>query len=473
MAGIAGLSSSGAKKQVGQMLDRITHRGKAGCKIVENGGVTLGAVWSEAEVLPTPPTLQQRAAWDASSPPLPEPSALGRQAGPFALAATKREGLFLARDPLGVRPLYYGETNDGTLYFASEVKALLEVINDVREFPPGCWYSCQEGVQPFARMGRVPNLDEDADHVASGLRLRLEQAVCRRIDQSVMGCWLSGGLDSSAIAALARPHVAELHSFAAGLPGAPDLVFAQQVARYLGTEHHEVIVTLDDLLAALPKTIYHLESFDALLVRSSITNYLVARQASDYVESVFSGEGSDELFAGYTYLKDLAFDQLADELVDIMQRLHNTALQRVNRSASAFGILAHVPFLDLEVVDWALRIPPEHKLRRNGQTVEKWILRQALNGALPDNVLWRPKAKFWQGAGVGDLLAEYAEEQITEQEFNRERDLPNGWALNTKEELMYYRLFRERFGEMESFSWMGRTKGAPIHPEEEDRCQAQ
>jgi asparagine synthase (glutamine-hydrolysing) len=160
-------------------------------------------------------------------------------------------------------------------------------------------------------------------------------------------------------------------------------------------------------------------------------------------------------------LRKLKPDQLPDELVDITQRLHNTALQRVDRSASAYGLVAYVPYLDLDVVEYAMRIPPHLKLRCNGKVVEKWILRRALADALPDEVLWRRKAKFWQGAGVGDLLARYADEQISDDDFSREQNLSNGWVLNTKEELMYYRIFREHFGDLDNLSWMGRTKGAP------------
>jgi asparagine synthase (glutamine-hydrolysing) len=273
-----------------------------------------------------------------------------------------------------------------------------------------------------------------------------------------VGILLSGGLDSSAIAALARPHVELLHTFAVGLPGAPDLEFAREAAAFLKAVHHEVVVHVNQLLAILPTVVYHLESFDALLVRSSLTHYLVGELSAKYVPTVFSGEAGDELLAGYEYLKLLPFHQLDAELIDITNRLHNTAFQRVDRSASAYGIEPLVPFADGQVVEYAVRIPAEYKLRGG---VEKWILRRALDGLLPERVLRRTKAKFWQGTGLGDLLAQHAQQRVRDDAFRRERLLPNGWTLRSKEELLYYRVFREHFGELQDLAWMGRTKGAP------------
>ncbi len=261
------------------------------------------------------------------------------------------------------------------------------------------------------------------------------------------------------MAALARPHVDKLYTFAAGAPNAPDLEHAREAAEFIGSDHHEVVVSFNEMMDALPEVIYHLESFDALLIRSSITNYLVAKAASDYVPAVFSGEGGDELFAGYEYIKSMDIEDLPDELIDITNRLHNTALQRVDRSSAAHGTVAHVGFLDPDVVDYALRIPPDLKLHDG---VEKWILRRAMDGLLPESILDRTKSKFWEGAGVGNQLSQYAEERINDSEFECERVLPSGEVLNTKEELMNYRIFKEQFGEFEDLAWMGRTKGAPV-----------
>lgn len=463
MAGIAGIVDRNPQT-VTRMLDRLSHRGAAGSKVVERNGITLGAVWPQAQVVPISRTLRLRAAWDGQRPPLPEPQQLEHAGAPFALAmAQARQTLFLARDPLGICPLYYGYTDSAQLCFASEVKALLEATSDVHEFPPGAWYTPGTGMRAYAPRATAHVAAADTTATLLDLRLRLERAVCRHIKGAEMGAWLSGGVDSSAIVALARPHVQTLHTFAAGLAGAPDLKYAQEAADFLNTTHHTVTVTFPQVLAALPATIYHLESFDALLVRSAITNYLVAEVAADYVNTAFSGEGADELFAGYHYLRDLPPEQLAGELQVLPQRLHNTALQRVDRSAAAHGLVVHVPFLDHEVVAVAVRIPSRLKLRRSNRITEKWILRQALVGLLPEAVLWRRKAKFWQGTGLDDLLETHASETISDADFRRERQLPNGWKLNTKEELLYYRIFREHFGELGNLDWMGRTKGAPQH----------
>jgi asparagine synthase (glutamine-hydrolysing) len=333
----------------------------------------------------------------------------------------------------------------------------MEVTREVHELPPG--HRVRHGqLEPYYRLALRPPRFQSPEKAAAELRGRLNASVARCAGQGDLGAWLSGGLDSSAMAALARPLVPRLFTFVAGMAGAPDLEFAREVAAFIGSDHREVVVTLKEMVAALPDVIWHLESFDALLVRSSVTNYLVSARAAEFVPAVLSGEGGDELFAGYHYLKSLPPAELPAELVDIAGRLHNTALQRVDRSASAHGMIAHVGFLDPAVVECALEIPAEFKLRDG---VEKWILRQALAGALPPRALERPKAKFWEGAGVGEGLARHAEAVVSDADFRSERELPNGWVINTKEELLYYRIFRERFGSLSSLDWMGRTKGAP------------
>lgn len=448
MAAIAGIAAANRKKQVNKMLDRMAHRGQAGRLVVQPGGVTLGIDWPEAQPQAFRLLLDQNLATDQVAD------------GQFARAQAIGGTFALTRDPLGVAPLYFGRTAEDEFCFASEVKGLLAIqASSIQEMPPGHTYlngvlaEYFRPVVPDRLEAQPPRL------VAAHLRRLLETAVERFAGEGKeFGAWLSGGLDSSILAALARPLTPALHTFVAGFPGAPDLQYARMVADHIKADHHEIIVTMDELLQALPRVIFHLESFDALLVRSSLMNYLVAREAGNYVAAAFSGEGGDELFAGYEYLKNLPIEDLAEELIEITGRLHNTALQRVDRSAAAGGIIPYVAFLDMDVVLYALRIPVHLKLRGG---VEKWILRQSMAGRLPEAVLNRPKAKFWQGAGVQDLLEDYAEQKISDADFNKERHLPNEWMLNTKEELLYYRTFRELFGPLEDLDWMGRTKNAP------------
>lgn len=444
MSAIAGINQPNQNALVGEMLARMSHRGPAGSETRSGEKATLGLAWTHLQA-------SVRVGFQHSFVAQDQP-------GSSYFASADGDTLALMRGPIGVSPLYYGVGTSGALCFATEVKGLLPATRDVHLLPPGCIYKDGK-VDAYYALAKQPPLTEAPDVIAQELRRRLERAVERRIGDGNVGAWLSGGVDSSVMAALARPHVRQFHTFAAGLAGAPDLTHARQVADYLRADHHEVIPHQTGLIGTLPEVIYHLESFDALLVRSSIMNFLAAQLASQYVPAVFSGEGGDELFGGYDYLKTLEITTLPDELIDITARLHNTALQRVDRCSSAHGTVAYVGFLDMEVVDYALRIPPEYKIYDG---MEKWILRQAMVGALPFEVLWRRKAKFWEGAGVGELLAEYAGEHISDGDFARERQLSNGWRLNSKEELMYYRIFREQFGDFADLSWMGRTKGAPV-----------
>ncbi len=446
MAAIVGINAPGKMEEAVSMLRLLAHRGPGGREVVEKDGVCLGVSvphW-ESEALRT--LKKDGEAWDYAGE------------GRYACARAERGRLRLKRDPLGAAPLYYGYNAEGVLYCASEVKALLGRVAAVQELPPGCELF-EDEVLPYYHLEQKPPLADSAEQIARELRLRLEASVLGCLQVREVGSWLSGGLDSSLIAALACRHQPRMHTFAAGLRGAPDLKFGAQAAEFLRTNHHEIVVDLDQILLALPQVIYHLETFDALLIRSSVTNFLASQRASQYVDIVLSGEGGDELFGGYTYLKGLALADLPAELVDITGRLHNTALQRVDRCAMAHSTVAHTPFLDPGVVDYALRIPAEMKIKDG---VEKWILRRAADGLLPPEVVDRPKAKFWEGSGVRTLLFEYAEKRISDSEFAMKRILKNGWRIATKEEYLYYKIFEEQFGALEDLEWMGRTKDAPV-----------
>jgi asparagine synthase (glutamine-hydrolysing) len=378
--------------------------------------------------------------------------------GEFALAIFDKNRMILARDRLGIRPLYYGFRN-GDLCFASEIKALVEIVDEVHEFPPGYFLDSEKGLFPYQ-----PYLPEDVQpdgalDSAKQLADHLVAAVERAIPEGAqVGVWLSGGVDSSIVAALARNYVEKLYTFSAGVEDGPDLAYARQVAQHIGSEHYEKIYSFDEMLAVLEKVIYHLETFDAPLVRSAVANFMVSELASDYVPFVLSGEGGDELFAGYSYQKEHESEvELLLSVQNAIGALHNTALQRVDRSAAAHSTAVGVPFLDPAVVRYALAVPVRWKIR-GPDSIEKWPLRKSLEEMLPEDIIWREKAKFWEGAGSANFLAVHAQEVISDEEFEKERNLSKDFRLRSKEELLYYRIFKRLFGDKVPLVEIGRTQ---------------
>lgn len=370
--------------------------------------------------------------------------------GMFAFALWDGTGLYMARDPLGIKPLYYG-WNDGRLQFASEIKALQGQVDAVREFPHGHWYHSAHGFQPYYSVASViadaqhhptPSLDQIRETLSAAVRKRLMSDV-------PLGVFLSGGLDSSIVAAVVAQEMEHLHSFNVGIEGtSEDRHYARLVADYLGTEHHEHIFTLQDMIDILPTVIYHLESYDPSIIRSAIPNYFLAQLASRYVTVVLSGEGADELMSGYHYLKDYdSPDALQRELVRITDGLHDCNLQRLDRMTMAHSLEGRVPFLDTQFIELAAAVDLDQRLAHDSG-VEKWALRKAFEGLLPDEVIWRKKSQFAIGAGSAETLVRVADDTISDAEYLREKtwfEAETGRELAGKEELYYYRIFREHF----------------------------
>ncbi len=447
MSGIAGITDASEKglKLVQSMLDKISHRGPLECNAITIEGTTLGGVWTDYQMgLKIPPIRKDSVQY------------VGRD-GREAQASVISGSLELIRDRFGIAPLYYGRIGK-RLCFASEVKALILATQDVNVLPPGYKYDRSRLISHFTfEAGR--SLNDHVDHITVELRSRIKKAVRKCIDRDETGILLSGGLDSSVIAMFANRY-AKLRTFAIGLQDAPDLEAARQVAEFIGSTHHEIVITLEQIIEILPEVIYYLESFDALLLRSSVINYLAAKEASNYVPTVLVGEGADGLFAGFQRYKTTPISELPGVLAKDVMSMHNEGLQRVDRCSMAHGLVAYVPFLDFELADYAICIPPQLKIKEG---VEKWILRRTIAEKLPSQIVNRPKAVFWDSGGVRELLSNYANQRIPLKEFARERILPNGWIINTPEELMNYRIFREYFGKAaDNPTWVGRTKGAPF-----------
>ncbi len=368
--------------------------------------------------------------------------------GMFAFAITQGNSLYLARDPIGIKPLYYGRRGPDLL-FGSELKALNGLAEDIREFPPGTWYHSRLG---FKRFYEVPNHSpQELSAEKHGRRIRetLERAVIKRLMSDVpVGAFLSGGLDSSIIAALAKRHLSELHTFSVGVQGSRDLQAARLVAEHLGTIHHEHVFTERDVQESLPEIIYYLESYDQDLVRSAIPCYFTSRLAAQHVKVILTGEGADELFAGYTYyrgIKDPA--DLHRELRRSVCSLHNVNLQRVDRLTMAHSLEGRVPFLDTELIDVAQRVPPHFKMYRDegGRLIEKWILRKACEDLLPSDIVWRDKEQFDEGSGTVDIVGAGFDHILASRETPEYLAKHTAAALRSPEECVYHKLLSDAY----------------------------
>ena len=388
----------------------------------------------------------------------------------FALWDAAQQRYLIARDPMGVIPLYFGHDREGRLWVASEMKALVGICDDVAIFPPGHLLDSAEGqIRPYRTREWREFAKVDGQAIApAALKDALMQAVRRQLMCDVpYGVLLSGGLDSSVVAwcaaQFAKQRVEDdgkseawwprLHSFAVGLEGSPDLAAARVAAEALGTAHHEFHFTFEEGLDALSEVIRHIETYDVTTIRASTPMFLLARRIRSMgIKMVLSGEGSDEVFGGYLYFhKAPDAREFHAETVRKLDALHQFDCLRANKSMAAFGIEARVPFLDLAFLDTAMAIDPEQKRVRarvaGGRPVEKWLLRTAFEGCLPESILWRQKEQFSDGVGYGwiDGLKAHAEAQVSDAEFaGAERRFPIN-PPQTKEAYFYRRIFETHF----------------------------
>jgi len=397
-------------------------------------------------------------------------SFLNRLNGIFAFALwDKAKGrAIIARDPIGVCPLYWGHDRQGRLRVASEMKSLADTCADVAPFPPGHWYDTATGElkRYYERPWRSYEAVEGVEVPLQELREAFEAAVHRQLMTDVpYGVLLSGGLDSSLVAAVAARYARHrvedndrseawwprLHSFAIGLKGSPDLAAAKIAAEALGTVHHGFEYTFDEGLDALPEVIRHIETYDVTTIRASTPMFLLARRIKAMgVKMVLSGEGSDEVFGGYLYFhKAPNAREFHEELIRKLDALYHYDCLRANKSMMAWGVEPRVPFLDREFLDVAMRMDAKFKMvdksRSDAQRMEKGVLRAAFDGYLPDSILWRQKEQFSDGVGYGwiDGLKAHAERQVSDRELAAaDKRFPVN-PPQTKEAYWYRSLFEQ------------------------------
>ncbi|WP_400080758.1 asparagine synthase B [Winogradskyella sp. R77965] len=383
----------------------------------------------------------------------------------FAIYDTEKDEYFIARDHMGIIPLYIGWDKNGTFFVASELKALEGVCTKIELFPPGHYMSSKDG--EFVKWYKRDWTDYDAvkenETSIAEVKQALEDAVHRQLMSDVpYGVLLSGGLDSSVTSAIAKKYSErrveaddkeqawwpQLHSFSVGLEGSPDLAAAKKVADFIGTVHHEIKFTIQEGLDAIKDVIYNIETYDITTIRSSTPMYLMARVIKSMgIKMVLSGEGADEIFGGYLYFhKAPDAKEFHDETVRKLDKLHMYDCLRANKSLAAWGIEGRVPFLDKEFMDVAMRINPKDKMI-NGERMEKWVVRKAFEEMIPESVAWRQKEQFSDGVGYSwiDTLKELVEKEVTDEQIaNAKFRYPINTPLN-KEEYYYRTIFEGHF----------------------------
>ncbi|MFM9987544.1 asparagine synthase B, partial [Flavobacterium sp.] len=379
--------------------------------------------------------------------------------GDFAFVVIDGDDYIAGRDPMGVKPLYYGLDERGRIYFASEMKPIADQCKTFSTFPPGHYYTPKTGFVKYYK----PEYD-DYRKATSELDLKLirdtlTEATRKRLMSDVpIGVLLSGGLDSSLTSSIASRLLKEkgktLHSFSIGLDAdAPDAKAARKVAEFLGTQHHEVHFTIEQGIEILDKLIWHLETYDVTSVRASTPMYFLSKAITDMgIKVVLSGEGADEIFGGYLYFRNApSTEDFQKETIERVQKLFTADLLRADKSTMAHGLEARVPFLDKTFLDVAMLVKPEEKQPKTYDGKEKYILRKAFdtsdNPYLPDEVLWRQKEQFSDGVGYNwiDQLIEYCASKVTDEQLDSAKELFSYNTPTTKEAYFYRTIFHKYY----------------------------
>lgn len=382
----------------------------------------------------------------------------------FAFVISNGDEIFAARDLLGIKTLFYGR-RDNTLYLTTELKSLAAVTDDVNEFPPGHYMDGSGNLTRFAELPKTPpeHLHSDLNQMVEDIRDIIQRSLQSRVDFTVeTGGLLSGGMDSSVINYLASQlykekfgNDARLKTFAVGVGESEDIETARIMAKQIDSDHHELIVDLDQILTVLPEVIYFLESFDPSLVRGSVSNYLISKYARERgIDLLLSGEGGDEIFCGYIYLKDFPAEELFARQMECVGFLHNNASLRLDRMNHCNSVRVVAPLISGELFRYTLAIPAEYKQKPVGNDkVEKWIFRKAFEPFLPAAITQRVKQEFSQGSGSAALLPSYFENLIGDDELSKAQSKNS--IIRSKEELYYFRIFTDNFGDGQAVETVG------------------
>ena len=381
----------------------------------------------------------------------------------FILFDASSNCLYASRDPMGVRPGFIG-LDGGEIFISSEAKPLIPFCKQVVPFTPGTWW-CSDEPDTFQRYFTYNNedhQDKDEGAICKEIRILLTEAVIKRfMAERDIGCLLSGGLDSSLITSLVARHYTgpQLNTFSIGMPGSVDLAYAQLVAEFLGTKHHQIEISEKDFLKAIETVIYNIESYDTTTVRASVGNYLVSKYISENTDCkvIFNGDGSDEVCCGYIYLKNAPSPlALQKESQRLIEEIHYFDVLRSDRSISCNGLEARTPFLDKAFVKYYLSIPAELKMFDGDRRLEKYLLRKAFDQLdyLPDEVLWRRKCAFSDGVSSQKrswhtTIKSYVDLIISDEEYQREKKTITHCPPLLKESYYYRKIFEQFFGKNE------------------------
>lgn len=405
------------------------------------------------------------------------------------IADTERGQFITARDPIGIRGLFKGTTEDGAIWIASEAKALLDYCSHIEQFAPGAYISGRRG-EPFSSyipyynpIFYNPGWLPTAKLELQNLHDSFVHACTRRLMSDVpVGVFISGGLDSSLVASITKralPEEYEFHSFSCGLEGSPDIAAAKTVADFLGTKHHVLTFTVEDGINALRNVIYHLETYDITTIRASTPMYLLSGLCKKYVKVVLSGEGADEVFGGYLYFHNADSEEaFHNETVRRVKLLHTADVLRGDRSTAAQSLELRVPFLDRDFLDVAMCFSAKEKMTDKGKRIEKWPIRQAFSKEfcgeqyLPDDILWRAKEQFSDGVGYNwiDGLKEHCEMEVTNEMLEKASVAFPHDPPHTKEGYFYRTIFEDIFGKYEGTQGIRQTihKWVPLWSESDD-----